>query len=85
MSKTLADLVREKLHAGTLPLDDPLKVWAGIGSGNPCSACERPILQSQTEYDVQYYDGRPPVRLHVGCHGLWEGERRRRRYKGIPD
>jgi hypothetical protein len=27
------------------------------------------------QYDAQYYDGEPPVFLHVRCHQLWEGER----------
>jgi hypothetical protein len=84
VSETPVETVREKLHAGVLPLDDPLKVWAGIGSGDACSACEKPILRAQTEYEVQYYDERPPIRLHVECYGVWEVERRRRRHRSAP-
>jgi len=82
--KTLAEIAREKLHTGTLPREDPLKLWAGIGTGKPCAVCEKQILPSQTEYEPQYYDDRARIFLHVGCHGLWEVERRRRRYQGSP-
>ena len=79
MSKSLAEIVREKINAGALPLTDPVKLWAGIGSGKLCAVCELTILPSQTEYEPEYQD-RAPIRLHVGCHGLWEAERRRRGY-----
>jgi hypothetical protein len=74
---SLAELVRKKLQAGTLPREQPLKFWTSIGSGKPCMACDEPILPSQTEYEGQYYDDRPPLLLHVHCHRLWEGERHR--------
>jgi len=77
--KTLADLVRDKLDAGTLPHDAPVKLWAGQGKDQLCTVCEQGILTSQVEYEPQY-DERPPIRLHVGCHGLWKAERRRRGY-----
>ena len=78
MSNALTEKVRDKLDAGVLPHDDPLKLWAGgIGSGKPCTACEKPILPSQTEYEIEYYDDRPAIRLHVGCHTVWEAERKR--------
>ena len=79
MPTSLADLVRDKLDAGTLPHESPVKMWAGNGRGAPCTACDEPILRAQVEYEPQY-DGRAPIRLHVGCHGLWQDERRRRGY-----
>jgi len=80
--KSLPDVVRDLLDAGTLPHEKPVKLWAGQGSDRPCTVCEKPILRVQVEYEPQY-DGRPPIRLHVGCHGLWEAERRLRGY--LPD
>ena len=79
VSRPLGELVREKLDAGTLPHDAPLKLWAGRGEDHRCTLCDEPILRSHIEYEPQY-DGRPPIRLHVGCYGFWEGERRRRGY-----
>ena len=80
MSDTLSlvETVHRKVLTGTLRPDEPLKLWAGPGVGGPCSVCDEPILRSQTEYELQYYDDRPPTRLHVRCHSLWETERHRR-------
>jgi hypothetical protein len=77
VANCLAEVVRKKLHEGTLPSTPPLKVWPGVGQGRPCTACETPILPSQTQYEAQYYDGQAAVFLHVRCHQLWEGERHR--------
>jgi len=33
-------MVRDKIDDGTLPRDAPLKLWAGNGSGKPCTACD---------------------------------------------
>jgi hypothetical protein len=77
----LAEIVRKKLDAGVLPRDQPLKVWAGIGSGKRCSACETPIPHSRTEYEAEYYDARPAIRFHAGCYETWEAERSRPLFK----
>ena len=82
MPRPLAEMVRGKVDGGVLPLEAPVKLWAGKGRGAPCTACDEPILRTQAEYEPQY-DGRAPIRLHIGCHGLWEAERRRRGY--LPD
>ena len=76
--KSLADIVRAKVERGVLPLETPPKLWVGIGRGEVCTACEKPILPAQSEYEVEHGDGRAPIRLHIGCHGLWQAELRRR-------
>lgn len=80
IAKKLSDIVREKIDAGVLPLDSPVKLWAGLGSGKLCTLCEQAIHPGQPEYEPQYADGRRVILLHAGCHGLWEAERRRRGY-----
>ena len=81
MPQSLAEMVRDKIAAGALPLDRPGTLWASQGSGS-CAACDQPILSSQVEFEPQY-ERRAAVRLHVGWHGLWEAERHRRGY--LPD
>jgi hypothetical protein len=81
-AKSLAILVRQKLDDGTLPHDPPVRLWAGQGRGGPCAACGQPIVSTQLEYEPEYTDARTAIRLHLGCHGVWEAERRRR---GDPD
>ena len=62
---TIADMIRKKLGAGTLPLNSPMKLWAGQGSGQMCVACEQPIHNSQTEYELEYDDDRAVPRFHA--------------------
>jgi len=75
--KLSAEVVREKLEAGTLPHDDPDRLWPRNGSGKACSACGHPILPAQTEFEPEWDDNRPIVVFHIGCLGLWQAERRR--------
>jgi hypothetical protein len=77
--KLSAELIREKLDAGTLPHDDPERFWPRNGSGKACSACGHPILPAQTEFEPEWEDNRPIVVFHIGCLGLWQAERRRLR------
>jgi hypothetical protein len=74
---SVADMIRAKLDVGTLPLDAPVKLWAGIGTGQPCAGCDQPILESEPEYEPQYDDGRPLIQFHSGCHAVWDEERQR--------
>ena len=78
-----ADMIRMKLDVGTLPLDAPAKLWAGIGTGKLCTACEQAIGPTQTEYEPEY-EGRPTILLHAECHRLWEEERHLRESASKP-
>jgi hypothetical protein len=56
----------------------PLKVWAGRGSGRPCTYCQQPISVGEVEYEVAAQDGSPgsheeasALRFHLGCHDAW--------------
>jgi hypothetical protein len=78
MPRSLAEIVRDKLDVGRLPLLDPVTLWVGAGSGMPCSVCGKTIQPYQVEYEPDYDARLVRVRFHIGCHGLWEEERRRR-------
>jgi hypothetical protein len=69
----LAAKIREKLATGALPCQEEVKTWAGYGSGQPCRACDDPILPAQVEYELDMPDS-PRIRMHFGCYGLWVGE-----------
>jgi hypothetical protein len=79
--KSLIHMVRDKLEVGTLPCDAPATLVAGIGTGRACSVCGHSIVPSQTELQPQYDDQRLVLVFHLGCHGLWDAERRLRRYR----
>ncbi|HEU5321147.1 MAG TPA: hypothetical protein VFX28_10115 [Methylomirabilota bacterium] len=69
--------IRDKLDRGVLPREAPGKMYAGFGQGHPCDGCDQPIAPTQVEYELDSSEGRS-IRLHLGCAGLWEAERRRR-------
>jgi hypothetical protein len=73
----LSEIVRAKMDAGVLAVDRPVKLWAGRGQGHACAVCAEPIVDAQTEYEVQYDDG-SAIKFHIECHSVWEEERRRR-------
>jgi hypothetical protein len=79
---SLADTIRAKLDGGLLPAAFADKVWAGFGSGLRCDGCEAPILPRHVEYEIVAEGLR--VRLHIGCHGLWDAELRSRGVKIDP-
>lgn len=70
MDVAAAARITEKLWQGTLPADDPAKLWGGPGSGLPCDGCDIVISSSEPEHEVEMPDGRTR-RFHVACSGLW--------------
>jgi len=66
----------ERIERGLLPRQIPKTVWAGRGSGQPCSLCDQPIGGSEMEYELADGDGASArgrtVRLHLRCHALWQ-------------
>jgi len=73
---SLADTIRTKLDGGLLPAEFAYKLWAGFGSGLRCDGCGALILPRHVEYEIVGAGLR--VRLHIGCHGLWDAELRSR-------
>jgi hypothetical protein len=79
MGPSLVEIIANKLDSGVLPKEPPAKVYAGLGAGAPCSACEDPILPTLVQYEFTV-DQRT-FRLHFGCFSLWEAECRRRGWR----
>jgi hypothetical protein len=69
--------VLEAITSGRLRLDPPKKMYAGYGDGHECSGCGEVIDRKQVEWEATYENGQA-YRLHLGCAGLWDVERRRR-------
>ena len=68
--------VSEKVDQGLLPLERPVKMWAGRGDGRQCDGCDRPVSSAQVEYEIEV-NGRT-YRLHLGCAFLLEAVRKTR-------
>jgi hypothetical protein len=79
----LADEIRLKIDRGELPAMQPPKLWGGFGHFEDCSACGDPIYPAQIRYEFASDDD-AVVRLHIGCHGLWAAELRRRGARSRP-
>ena len=70
----LGALIRDKIVAGTLPADRPVKTWAGYGTGKTCNACDLSTTKADIEYEADLADGRTFV-FHQPCLTLWHQER----------
>ena len=71
-------IIRTRLETGTLRSAPPAPTWAGPGAQKPCDGCSSLIDNHDTEFEIVFHDGRA-VRLHAGCHVVWEEERHRDR------
>jgi hypothetical protein len=72
---SLAERIRAKLEMGLLPVQDSEKTYGRFGTGLPCHGCDDPIGRSQVEFE-KVFSGGSAFRFHIGCAGLYEGERR---------
>jgi hypothetical protein len=57
---------------------EPLRTWAGSGTGGPCSFCGRSIKAHEIEYEIELA---PPatersLQFHSHCHRAWEAQGR---------
>jgi hypothetical protein len=73
---SIADVIRSKLDAGTLPLKLPRQIWAGNGSDRACAVCDASIPKSQVEYELEY-DGGVTIVFHADCHAMWDAQVRK--------
>jgi hypothetical protein len=67
-------VVRQKIAAGILPNETPVKVWVGKGMGKPCDACGTTVTSADIEYETDQPDGRT-LRFHQPCLAVWHEER----------
>jgi len=55
-------------------------MWGGRGSGQVCSLCDRPILDSEPEMELEYEGSEvvSVVRFHLQCQSVWDEARQMR-------
>lgn len=73
LKKTALERIRRKV----LPDTVPESIWAGQGNGQNCSLCDRPVAQTEMEYELNgpQTDGAGSIiRFHLRCHALWQLE-----------
>jgi hypothetical protein len=71
--RELRAIARRKIEAGALPGAPEIRVWAGPGINKPCALCERPIVSTDLEYELQIpaSEALQPYRFHRLCHAAW--------------
>lgn len=54
---------------------EPLRTWAGRGTGAICNACGAPIQAHEIEYEVEMPAGSaaPSLNFHLMCYRNWTG------------
>lgn len=57
-----------------LAVREPLRTWAGQGTGHKCHLCGRPIEPDEIEYEVELVPGKR-LRFHFRCQQVWEEQR----------
>jgi hypothetical protein len=67
----------EKGERQELPYQEPLRTWAGRGTGVQCNLCGAPITPQDIEYEAELLA--PPgnsreLHFHFNCYLVWEGQ-----------
>ena len=50
----------------------PVRIWAGSGTGATCSLCGSPIQAHEIEYEIVLPSTERVLRFHFLCHRRWE-------------
>jgi hypothetical protein len=56
----------------TPPDRQPVRIWAGSGTGATCSFCGSPIQANEIEYEIVLPSTERILRFHFRCHRRWE-------------
>jgi hypothetical protein len=58
----------------TLPYEDPVRTWAGRGTGALCNLCGESIKAQDIEYEVELLTTGSvrTLHFHFNCYRVWE-------------
>jgi hypothetical protein len=81
--RTIVELLRtrarERIDAGQLPTQLPVRSFAGPGSSKLCCLCDSAIVAPDIEFELDFDKpgalGRMTIRLHARCYDSWDAER----------
>ena len=67
------------LRTGSETQQEPLRTWAGHGTGVRCNGCGEPIQAHEIEYEVEMPAGSEAATLnfHLACYRNWTGHNSR--------
>ena len=68
-------LIRRKLRDRRLPRGRASDIWAALGEGQACDACDEPIVAKQQAVWAIATRDWISIHFHALCYELWEVER----------
>ncbi len=70
----LRKLAVDRIASRLLPSAIPEHLWAGQGTGLPCSLCDQPIRSDEIEYEFEspVSGAEKTYRFHLRCHAMWQ-------------
>ena len=82
IEEQLRAIARARIASGQLPSVTPSRMWAGLGSKQPCALCDTPIRPDLVEYEVEAtIDGtNHTLFFHRICQSVWQLEVARAEY-----
>jgi hypothetical protein len=59
-----------------LPYEEPVRTWAGRGTGACCNVCGLAVNVQDIEYEVELVTRGSvrSLRFHLKCYRIWEGQ-----------
>ena len=60
-----------------LPYEEPVRTWAGYGTGANCNVCGLAVNVHDIEYEVELFTTQGSVRtlrFHLKCYRIWEAQ-----------
>jgi hypothetical protein len=73
MSVRIGSETTETVDSSLLSQREPLRTWAGHGTGVTCNGCGEPIQTNEIEYEVEMPPGGEVATLnfHLACYRVW--------------
>lgn len=72
--EALRERARQRIELGLLPRERATRIWGGRGTGVTCSLCDKPILDTEPEMELEYDSPSVAgaVRFHLRCQSIWD-------------
>jgi len=73
MSVRTGSETAEKVESPLRRQQEPLRTWAGHGTGVTCNGCGEPVQAHEIEYEVEMPAGSEATTLnfHLACYRIW--------------
>jgi hypothetical protein len=78
VNTAVAGTIQEQGERRGVPYQEPVRTWAGRGTGVPCNLCGTPIKAQDIEYEVELLSPASGdlrgLHFHFNCYRAWEAQ-----------